>query len=474
MPEHILFLTGKLAENSLHRVLEHMNPSNFTYEVRQMGISVAALMTNALIERRLQAIEGTDRVLLPGRFRGDLQQLSARYGVKFERGPDELKDLPGYFNHPRFEHDLSRYEVQLFAEIVDAPRITIEQIVRQAEAYRADGADVIDIGCLPDTPFAHLAETVQTLKQEGFAVSVDSLVTKELLTGGQAGADYLLSLQEDTLWVCDEVPSTPILIGKTPADLDSLFRAMERMNEKQRTFYADPILDPIQFGFTDSIGRYQQVRVRFPNARILMGIGNLTELTHADTSGMNALLMGIISELNINAVLTTQVSGHCRSVVREIDLARRIMHAAKEHQVLPQHIDCGLIGLHELKPHSHTPAEIRELADAVRDPNFRVQVSAEGIYIYNRDGLHQATDPYELFPLLKVENDGAHAFYLGLELARAQIAWQLGKRYEQDEELRWGCMVKQQQQDLKHFAPERSTLKVRKQARKKNRAKPPE
>jgi hypothetical protein len=37
-----------------------------------------------------------------------------------------------------------------------------------------------------------------------------------------------------------------------------------------------------------------------------------------------------------------------------------------------------------------------------------------------------------------VEDDASHAFYLGVELARAQIAWQLKKRYSQDEELQWG------------------------------------
>ena len=35
-------------------------------------------------------------------------------------------------------------------------------------------------------------------------------------------------------------------------------------------------------------------------------------------------------------------------------------------------------------------------------------------------------------------DDGAHAFYLGVELARAEIAWRLGKRYAQDEPLDWG------------------------------------
>ena len=33
---------------------------------------------------------------------------------------------------------------------------------------------------------------------------------------------------------------------------------------------------------------------------------------------------------------------------------------------------------------------------------------------------------------------GAHAFYLGAELAKAEIAWRLGKRYAQDEPLDWG------------------------------------
>ena len=50
----------------------------------------------------------------------------------------------------------------------------------------------------------------------------------------------------------------------------------------------------------------------------------------------------------------------------------------------------------------------------------------------------QAIDPFRFYPDLKVENDASHAFYLGVELARAQIAYQLKKRYVQDEALNWG------------------------------------
>ena len=71
-PEHILFLTGKLAEKSLVRMLESMADSAFTWRVHELGLSVAGLMTAEMIARRLPDAMGADRVLVPGRCRGDL------------------------------------------------------------------------------------------------------------------------------------------------------------------------------------------------------------------------------------------------------------------------------------------------------------------------------------------------------------------------------------------------------------------
>ncbi len=467
--ERLLFLTGKLAEKSLTRVLSEISPRTFDYDVRMLGIAVAALMTSDFIARRLGDVAGHDRVILPGRCRGDLGALSARFGVPFERGPEELKDLPQYFGMERRARSLDRHDVRIFAEIVDAPQLSIEDVLVRAARYRSDGADVIDVGCLPDTPFPHLADTVRALKAAGYAVSVDSLQEAELVTGARAGADFLFSLNEDTLWIADEGPVTPILIGRDPRDLDSLERAIERFTATGRPCYADAILDPIHHGFTDSVLRYQTLRHRRPATPLMVGIGNLTELTHADTLGVNTLLLGIVSELGATAVLTTEVSGHCRSVVREIAHARRVMFAAREDGMPPRHIDEGLLALHERKPFPYAPAEIADFARAVKDPNFRIQISPQGIHIYNRDGLRTAADPYELFPLLGVDDDAPHAFYLGLELARAQIAWQLGKRYNQDEELGWGCVYQPPAGDMRHFAAEKSTLQARKSRRKRDK-----
>ena len=44
-----------------------------------------------------------------------------------------------------------------------------------------------------------------------------------------------------------------------------------------------------------------------------MGTGNLTELTDCDSSGVNAIAMGLVSELSINEILVVQVSEHCKN-----------------------------------------------------------------------------------------------------------------------------------------------------------------
>jgi len=363
-------------------------------------------------------------------------------GTEVQRGPKDLKDLPAFFGHGAFIPDLGRYDVQIFAEIVDAPRMSVEAIVSQAGRYRADGADVIDIGCLPGLDFPHLEDSVRALAGAGFSVSVDSLETDELIRGGQAGADYLLSLKQSTLWVTDEVPATPIVIPENPGDMASLYEAVEQLSDRGRDCIADSIVDPIHFGFADSLMRYRELRQQCPDLPIMMGIGNLTELTEADTTGINAILFGIISELGITNVLATEVSPHACSAVREGDRARRIMYAAREDSSLPKGYSEDLLTTHACKPFPSTVAEIKELASAIRDPSYRVQISRDGIHVFNRDGMAFGREPFELFPnLALLADDAPHAFYMGVELARAQIAWQLGKRYEQDEELGWGAAV---------------------------------
>jgi dihydropteroate synthase-like protein len=437
MAESILFLTGHLARPRLEAVLNGMN-AGFAWKVLDIGVKVAALMTEDIIMRRLPKPVEADQIMLPGRCRADLDRLSDRFGVKFLRGPDELKDIPIYFGRARKAADMSKYDIQIFAEIVDASALPVEAIIKRAEDYVQKGANVIDLGCLPDTPFPHLEETIRTLKEEGYKTSVDSADPDELLRGGKAGADYLLSLNEETLSIAGQVASIPVLIPKDHGDMESLYRAMDALDKEGRKYLVDPVLDPINFGFMRSLQRYAELKRERPEAEILMGTGNLTELTDADTTGITAVLLGIASELHIRHVLVVQVSPHTRRTVEEHDLARRIMFASRAEQDLPKDYADGLLALHSRRPFPQTPEEITQAAREVRDGNFRIEIAEDGIHIYNRDGHHLARDAFDLFPKLGVEKDGAHAFYLGAELARAEIAWRLAKRYAQDEPLDWG------------------------------------
>jgi dihydropteroate synthase-like protein len=460
MTGRILFLTGHLARARLEKVLNEA-ALGFEWTVVDIGVKVAALMTEAIIARRLARPVVADRVVVPGRCRADLQRLSAEFGVPFERGPDELKDLPKYFGKRGRGLDLSRQDMRIFAEIVDASALGIEAIVARAESMRAAGADVIDLGCLPDTPFPHLEEAVRDLKTRGFRVSVDSADTQELKRGGQAGADFLLSLTEHTLDIAAETGATPVLIPASHGDMASLLRAAEAADRRGIKAILDPVIDPIHFGFMASLSRYAELRAALPQADILMGTGNLTELTDADTSGMTAMLLGICSELHIRNLLVVQVSPHTRRTIEEHDAARRIMFAAREDASLPQDYSAALLQVHDKKPFPSTPADIAQIAREITDDNFRIEVAEDGIHVYNRRGHHVDCDALALFAKLGVERDGAHAFYLGTELMKAEIAWRLGKRYAQDEPLDWGCAVDVPTEDRTRLKAAGHTLRAK-------------
>ena len=463
MAERLVFLTGHLAKGRLERLLTGLGETEFAWEIVDIGVKVAALMTEDIIKRRLKLDDGADRIMLPGRYRGDLERLSAHFGVPFVRGPDEIADLPVFLGRPGGPPDLSRHDMRIFAEIVDAPMLSIEALGARARALADAGADVIDLGCLPETPFPLLGEAVRELKAQGLSVSVDSASLDELATGARAGADFLLSLDENTMPLAFDYEATPVLIPSIPGDLDSLGRAIEAAQRAGISFIADPVLDPIHFGFARSLGRFIEARDRWPEVELMMGTGNLTELTDADSSGVTAILAGLCSELQIRNVLTVNVSPHTIRTVEEHDLARRILFAARSDGALPKGYDPGLLQIHDRKPYPATTDDIDALAAEVRDANFRIVTAEDGIHIFNSRGHAVARDAFELFAGLGVEADGAHAFYLGAELMKAEIAWRLGKRYVQDEPLAWGVAAPAPETDRSRLAEAGHTLRAKKE-----------
>ncbi|MGH7155455.1 MAG: DUF6513 domain-containing protein [Acetobacteraceae bacterium] len=459
MAERLLFLTGHLAEPRLRRLIAGLGDTGWEWEVVNIGVKVAALMTEPIILRRLRRPIAATRVLLPGRAGVDPVRLSDEFGVPFERGPDELADLPAYLGRGATKPDLSRHDTRIFAEIVEAAELSVADLLTRARALRDEKADVIDLGCKPGCGFLHLPDAIRTLKQDGMQVSIDSGDPRELRRGAEAGADFLLSLDETTLDIAVGTAAVPVLIPSPHGDLGSLLRAADKASARGMACLLDPILDPIHFGFTESLLRYAELRRQRPEADILMGTGNLTELTDADSAGVTATLLGVCSELFIRNVLVVQVSPHTRRTIAEHDTARRLMFAAREAGDLPRGFGSGLLQVHDRRPYTVATADLDAEAQAVKDTNYRVAVAQDGIHLFN-SRTHQIGDrALDLFPALDVQHDGPHAFYLGTELMKAEIAFALGKRYAQDEPLDWGCAAPRRTRDATRLAEAGHTLR---------------
>ena len=369
-----------------------------------------------------------------------MREIEDRWPVKAEKGPADLRDLPEHFGQKALREEYGAHDIRIFAEINNVPYLPREEVVRLAEYYRASGADVIDLGCSLDRKFDDVGEVVSLLRARGFSLSIDTLDPVEILAADRAGVDYVLSLNGQNLDVAQELRAMPVLIPDTPQDLGTLYRAVDRLETLGRPYILDPVIEPVGFGFAAGLDRYVQVRARYPAAEMLMGIGNITELTDADTTGMNALLIGFCQELGIRQVLTTEVIPWARGAVREVDVARQLMYAARRRGVLPKRIDDRLLTVKDSRPKSYTDPELRALHQAITDPNFRIATTRDAIYVFNNRLFVSGTDIQALFDQLGVEDPG-HAFYLGRELMKARLALLLGKTYVQEQPLRWGYLT---------------------------------
>ena len=446
--QRIHFVTGRLAEPSLREVLSRLGPTvGFEPTVQVMNITVAALMTTPWISKRLQVPEGTDRVVLPGAVSGPLDAVQKVSGAPVERGPEDLRRLDEYFGQQRSDlADYGPHSIEIIAEINHAPRMTNDAILAEARRMRADGADRIDLGCDPEGGWSGVADVVRRLVDDGHSVSIDSFDPQEVTAAVQAGASLVLSVNSTNVeraadWGCEVVA-----VPDVPATLEGLYETVERLDRAGVKARVDPVLEPIGFGFAASLGRYLDVRRRLPTAEMMMGIGNLTELTDVDSAGVNVLLLGFCQEVGIRSVLTTEVIHWAKSSVKECDLGRRLVHHAVTKRTLPKHVEPRLITLRSGKPQQYSDTALDRLAAAIRDPNFRIFAERGEIHLVGRD-LHLASaDPFQLFAALSAAGrndiDPSHAFYLGYELSKAVTALTLHKDYRQDQSLEWGHLTR--------------------------------
>jgi dihydropteroate synthase-like protein len=452
--EHIHFVTGRLAEHSLRKTVESLaQQTEFCYSIDVLPITVAALMTPEWIARRIKVPAEATRILVPGYCSGDLAPLQKTVQVPVERGPRDLRELPRFFGRASTPTDYGSYDIEIIAEINHCPQLSPSEIMAQARQLADNGADLIDVGCEPEGPWIGVGDVVRALRDAGHRVSIDSLDPREIEPAVRAGAELVLSVNSSNRdaaldWGCEVVvvPDDP----RSLAGLDDTIEALAAQGVRLRI---DPVLEPIGFGFAQSLGRYLQVRDRYPDAEMMMGIGNLTELTDADSAAINLVLLGFCEELGIRSVLTTQVINWARSSVRECDLARRLVNHSIQHRVLPKHLEPRLVILRDPAVIEMSAEDLVRLAREIKDANYRVFVSGGEVHVVSHELHLHSTDPFLLFEQLRQSGpdgglpknlDAAHSFYLGYEMCKAATAAALDKQYQQDESLDWGLLTREE------------------------------
>ncbi len=501
-----LIITGRICYPSISKLTRE-----FEISIYEVPIDVAALLTaNDVIDAMKDIdLEEISYVMLPGMFRGDIDALQERFQIPFFLGPTNFVDIPlvvsetsiaelsktvpadrQIADHKRkevlgFYRDARRRENQwqgepliighddngvsigrgcppaLVAEVVDAPRKDVKDILKECRHYLESGADIIDMGMIPrEDNSKWITSTIPEIKAEiQAAISIDTMSEKEILAANDHQADLILSICGSTI---DLVPSIDLPFVLVPVDdpqskpPDSSQARVEKLKSYlkligNRNVILDPLLAPIGTGFYSSIKSYLKLEEELPKFPSLMGIGNVTELIDVDSIGINAVLAALALKANTSLILTTENSQKCRNSLSELSTALAMIYYSQQKKIVPKNMGLNLLRYKEkrkrIDPTPLAKPEIKagkgkQKTDIDRNIKFHILLRNKRIHVLREgegDKIHLSgnsamdicfeLDRQELLP------GPAHSVYLGRELAKAETALKTGRSYIQDQNL---------------------------------------
>jgi dihydropteroate synthase-like protein len=360
------------------------------------------------------------------------------------------------------------FSPRVIAEVADAPLLPREQFTKVVEYYLNSGAEMIDIGMIADEAMPEKVSELVSAVKERFEVpvSVNTLNPREIEAAVKAGADMIISICGDTI---EEFAGLKIPVVLVPIDpkrnyyprsLDEkvkyLLSLVERAEELDYArIIADPILEPLNRGFMESLASFYEFGKRKPELPLMMGIGNVVELCDADSAGMVALLAGAASELNVSFLLTVEASDKTRGCVAEVRRARDMMTIAGIRGTAPKDLGLDLLCLKEKRRVWDEYDEgIEKKAEVIRagppvefkpDPRgaFRLFVHGDEIIaVLYRKGKPEvvvkgktAGEVSQEITRRGLVTTLEHAAYLGRELQKAEIALRTGRGYAQEQDV---------------------------------------
>jgi len=470
----ILAVTGRNAEEEVKEQVKN---------VYVVDVDIAAFIT----PRHLNNVDfgDYDLVIVPGLAKGDWKSLEDKKGVKIRLGPIHASDIGliiDNINTIELSHkipackmlnistarknreivdSLSDYifkigdvevggntRMKVVAEIVDATEMEKDNLISRIQYYEESGADIIDLGIPLNFESDDVRKTVKiAVENSTCPISIDTFSGKAIDIGVRTGADMVMSISKENLNSLDYVGDAAVVVVER--DLKDLYNVLEKVKKRTNRVIADCLLDPISIA--DSIVRYYEFRndeTNLGKTPVLLGVGNITEMSDADSIGINAVLAFIAEELGVNLLFTTEASNKTRGSVRELKIASYMAKSARLRKTPYKDMGIELLSLKEKKfrigrqiPVSNAVTATR--GEFIRDPlgDFRIWLR-DGKIVCNHSELNViGEDARSITDTVISENLISrldHAAYLGIELKKAEIALKLGKNYTQDLELDFG------------------------------------
>ena len=468
----ILAVTGKLAEKDVRKAVK-----DFDCDVYVANVDVAAFITPSYL--RDLDLSKYDLVLVPGLAKGDWEKLEKEKGVRIRLGPMHAADLAVVLrNLDRIElsHKIPAckllsvvmaeeniaavdsiedyaFEIgdvkvgrnsrmKIVAEIVDAPLLHRDELIQRIEHYVESGADIVDIGIPLECDVDSAVKAVKIALDCCSAVSVDTFNERIIEECVKAGVHMVMSVGRENVKALEKIRDAAIVVVER--DVGELMKLVELAKKYTEKVIADCILDaPLKTA--ESIMRYMRFRQLDTETPLLFGVGNVTELSDADSIGMNALLAFMAEEIGVDLLFTTEASPKTRGSIKELRVASYMAKAAKLRKTPPKDLGFSLLALKEkviyetCRPENAIKAKPGEF---VRDPkgDFRIWVYGNKV-VCSHEKLTVVGDAKSVADTVIAKGLISrldHAAYLGRELKKAEIAAKLGKNYVQDAELNFG------------------------------------
>lgn len=492
----VLLVTGSRAEKAVSRIA-----AEWGCEVFVAPVDIASFIKL----EHLKGLKNADLILVPGYSDVDLELLENLTGIRSFLGPKDISNLSMVLENlssinlsktqpacTLLKGELKRkalqdvalvdgaivrekllkrpgnfivgglaagpdFPMRVVAEIVGADHMADNDVLERAAYYLAQGADIIDIGIRASDP-ERVRELIRVLRANLDApLSIDTMDEGNIRAAIKAGADMVMSLDED---IIKEIQPTsiPVVIipgrkefGSVTERIQALKKNLRATSEKGFTqLIGDPILEPVGKGLSYSIAAYHGFRRLDPTTPLLMGVGNVTELMDADSPGLNAILAGIAMEAGVSLLFTTEASTKTKGSIDELKKASQMMFLSKKRDSLPKDLGIDLLRLKEKTSQPLHP--LPDVKTLIAQKSSWTSDKAGNITILTRDDKIIALHSFGSKADIAVEGGNAreigdtlirlglvssldHALYLGSELEKAETAIKTGKNYVQDEEL---------------------------------------